>query len=89
MNDIHVTCLDGEIIAGILKDGDDELTDLNVVTEEALRAVLDWFLQMRNGEIGVFPDRQVSYRWNKSTGGYVALVLAETFEDEKREENDV
>ena len=84
MNDIHVTCLDGEIIAGILKDGDDELTDLNVVTEEALRAVLDWFLQMRNGE-----NRQVSYRWNKSTGGYVALVLAETFDDEKQEAGDV
>ena len=80
MNDIHVTCLDGEIIAGILKDGDDELTDLNVVTEEALAAVRDWLLQMR-------PDdaEQVGFRWEKKAGGTISLVLAETFEDEEKQ----
>ena len=80
MNDIHVTCLDGEIIAGILKDGDDELTDLNVVTEDALAAVRDWLLQMR-------PDdaEQVGFRWEKKAGGTISLVLAETFEDEEKQ----
>lgn len=77
MQDYHVACRDGEIVAGSVLDGEDYWEKLSVVTEDALKAVRDWFLWMRGDTA-----QQVQYKWFKKDGGYVALVLAETFEDE-------
>lgn len=81
MSKFHVRCGSGEIYAGTFEEGTEEWLESTEVTEETMRAVRDWLLQMR-------PDdaEQIGFRWEKKTGGTISLVLAETFEDEKRPE---